>query len=95
METVKKSNLTVRDLRERAGLTQRDVSIALDVRQSTVSDWERGIVEPRLPLSKVRILVALYKCTFDDLVDSFDVLKSKYEVDNFHSSKNQIVNISV
>jgi transcriptional regulator with XRE-family HTH domain len=95
METVKKSNLTVRDLRERVGLTQRDVSVALDVRQSTVSDWERGIVEPRLPLSKVRILVSLYKCTFDDLVDSFDVLKSKYEVDSFHSNENQIVNISV
>lgn len=66
----------MRDLRERANLTQRDVSVVIDVRQSTVSDWERGIVEPRLPLQKVRTLTRLYNCTFDELVDAFDAVKA-------------------
>jgi transcriptional regulator with XRE-family HTH domain len=32
----------VADLRERAGLTQRQLAIALDVTESTIANWERG-----------------------------------------------------
>lgn len=82
MDTVQKSNITVRDLREKAGLTQRDVSVALDVRTSTISDWERGIFEPKLSFAKTRILLSLYGCTFDQLADAFEVVKeSKAEAD--------------
>jgi transcriptional regulator with XRE-family HTH domain len=82
MRTVSKSNITVKDLRERAGLTQRKVSVALDIRTATVSDWERGIVEPRLPFEKVRTLLNLYGCTFDELADAFEVVKeSKVDIE--------------
>jgi transcriptional regulator with XRE-family HTH domain len=89
MDTVQLSNLSVRDLRERAGLTQRDVSVALDVRTSTISDWERGIFEPRLPFSKVRMLIGLYKCTFDELADAFEVVKES-KLDRIDSIENEI-----
>jgi transcriptional regulator with XRE-family HTH domain len=80
MRPVSPSTLTVKDLRERVGLTQRKVSVALDVRTSTISDWERGIVVPRLPFEKIRMLLHLYECTFDELADAFEVVKeSKHE----------------
>jgi transcriptional regulator with XRE-family HTH domain len=75
MYEVKKPNPTVRDLREKAGLTQRDVSVALDIRTSTVSDWERGVFEPKLPFEKIRLLLSLYQCTFHELADAFKVVK--------------------
>jgi DNA-binding transcriptional regulator YiaG len=37
----------VRTLRERLGLTQRQLADALGVRQQTVSEWETGIYQPR------------------------------------------------
>lgn len=72
MDSVEKSKQKVKDLRLRAGLTQRAVSVALDVRENTVGDWERGNAEPRLPLSKVRKLIELYQCTLDELIDAFE-----------------------
>lgn len=38
----------LRRLREAKGLTQRQVSVALDVAQAAVSGWERGESRPRL-----------------------------------------------
>jgi transcriptional regulator with XRE-family HTH domain len=72
MDSVEKSKQKVKNLRKRAGLTQRAVSVALDVREGTVGDWERGNAEPRLPLSKVRKLIELYQCTLDELIDAFE-----------------------
>ncbi len=72
MNTCQKSNKTMKDLREKAGLTQRDVSIMLDIRQSTVSDWERGATNPRLTLPKIKQLINMYNCTFDELVDALE-----------------------
>ena len=37
----------VRDLRNRMGLTQRQLARRLGVRQQTVSEWETGIYAPR------------------------------------------------
>ncbi|MEM7578342.1 MAG: helix-turn-helix transcriptional regulator [Cyanobacteria bacterium P01_A01_bin.80] len=62
-------------LRERVGLTQRQVSVALDKKQSTISDWERGVTSPRLTLREVRNLARLYNCTLDDLVEAFEGVK--------------------
>lgn len=74
-----KSQLTPMKLRERVGLTQRQVSVALDKRQSTISDWERGITSPRLTLKEVKGLLELYNCTLDDLINAFDVVRSDSE----------------
>lgn len=59
-------------LRERVGLTQRQVSVALDKRQGTISDWERGVTSPRLTLKEVKELLLLYDCTLDDLIEAFE-----------------------
>lgn len=59
-------------LRERVGLTQRQVSVALDKRQSTISDWERGVSSPRLTLKEVREILSLYNCTLDELIEAFE-----------------------
>ena len=38
---------TVRELRSRMGLTQRQLARRLGIRQQTVSEWETGIYAPR------------------------------------------------
>jgi len=45
--------ITFTDLRKRAGLTQREISIAMDVTVTTVSQWETGARRPRLYLFSV------------------------------------------
>lgn len=62
----------MRDLREKAGLTQQNVAFIIDVRPATISDWERGARQPRLPLAKVRQLIKLYNCTFEELADALE-----------------------
>lgn len=37
----------LRDMRETSGLTQRQVSVALDLAQAAISGWERGEARPR------------------------------------------------
>lgn len=59
-------------LRQRVGLTQRQVAQQLDVRQSTVSDWERGVSTPNLPPSKIKRMMEVYECTLDDLIEAFE-----------------------
>jgi transcriptional regulator with XRE-family HTH domain len=66
-------------LRQRVGLTQRQVAQALDVRQSTVSDWERGISVPNLPPSKVKLMLEIYQCTLDELIEAFELSKKRAE----------------
>lgn len=71
--TQDKDQLTPMTLRKRVkGLTQRKVAQALDIREATVSEWERGISTPRLPLSKVRVMMAIYECTLDELIEAFE-----------------------
>jgi transcriptional regulator with XRE-family HTH domain len=60
------------NLRKRTGLTQRQVARALDIRESTVSEWERGLSVPHLPLHKVRQMMKIYQCSLDELVEAFE-----------------------
>lgn len=64
------------NLRKRTGLTQRQVAQALDVRESTVSEWERGISVPHLPLRKVRRMLKIYQCDLDELVEAFEASRA-------------------
>ena len=52
--------------RKRANITQQEVAKALDVDQSSVSLWERGINLPRASL--LPQLAKLYNCTIDELL---------------------------
>lgn len=59
------------ELRKRAKITQREVSVALDVRQGTVSDWERGKHLPRLTPAETLKLINLLGCTLEELAEAF------------------------
>lgn len=48
----------VRALRERLGLTQRQLADELGVRQQTVSEWETGIYRPRGASARMLRVVA-------------------------------------
>lgn len=75
MEQDQRSQPTPVNLRKRAGLTQRQIARALDVRESTISEWERGISVPHLPLSKVKQMLEVYQCSLDELIEAFESLK--------------------
>lgn len=76
METTRKS-ISGMELRKAAGLTQRDVCIALDVTEYTVRRWEKKKQIPHLPIHKVQLLTELYNCTLQDLVDAFTPIEDE------------------
>lgn len=59
-------------LRERAGLTQRQVANALNKREATISEWERGVTRPRLSFAETLKLMRLYEATIEELCIAFD-----------------------
>ena len=48
----------VRRLRQHAGLSQRELAEALNARQQTISEWERGAYEPRGTAARLLTRVA-------------------------------------
>jgi transcriptional regulator with XRE-family HTH domain len=64
------SQLNPAGLRKRVGLTQRQVAQALNVRESTVSEWERRLSAPRLRL--VKQMLNVYQCSLDELIEAFE-----------------------
>ena len=57
--------MAIEDLRLREGMTQQDLANRLEVHQTAVSNWERG-VNPPLPKYR-RKLCEILKCTEDEL----------------------------
>ncbi|WGV25986.1 helix-turn-helix domain-containing protein [Halotia branconii] len=70
--TKEKKTLTPMELRKRVGLTQRQVAIALDKKVATISDWERGVTRPRLTFSETKMLMAIFECTLDELIEAYE-----------------------
>lgn len=60
--------LSFKIMRKRAGLTQREVSEALGIPQSTVACWETNRALPRA--DKLPILAKFLGCTIDELLMS-------------------------
>lgn len=75
--------LTPMKLRERAGVTQRQVAIALDKTTTTVSHWETRRKSPELHPSEVLQLQRLYQCTIDDLLEAFGGMQVKLSLIEF------------
>ncbi|MEQ9367889.1 MAG: helix-turn-helix transcriptional regulator [Coleofasciculus chthonoplastes F3-SA18-01] len=63
--------ITFAYLRERAGLTQREISIAMDVTVTTVSQWETGARRPRLFPEQIQKLLQVLDCTLEEFVEAF------------------------
>lgn len=55
--------------REAKKLTQRQISIALDVTTITVQNWEHNRHVPKLTFSQTKKLCELLGVTLDDLAD--------------------------
>lgn len=62
--------LTLAKLRQRSGLTQRQLADALGVTVGTISDWERGIKEPRPNFAQTKRIMEVLHCTIDELVEA-------------------------
>lgn len=61
----------IAELRQKAGMTQRELADALDVTESTVRNYERG----RNSLKALELVIGLCKvfdCKPEDLVDYID-----------------------
>ena len=56
---------TLKQLRERTGMTQKELAKSLGVDQSAVSLWEKGKTSPRADVA-IRI-TQLLDCTLDDI----------------------------
>lgn len=56
---------TLKQLRERKGMTQKELAKSLGVDQSAVSLWEKGKTSPRADVA-IRI-TQLLDCTLDDI----------------------------
>ena len=62
--------MTLRDLREQAGLSQRALALRLGVRQQAVCRWEAGEVWPRSWM--LRPLAGALGVSVDELLDVLD-----------------------
>lgn len=60
------------DVRKRTGLTQSKMSVLLDVRPATVSDWENDRTVPHLTPSQWLLLMSASGCTPEQLVEAFE-----------------------
>ncbi|NEP02450.1 MAG: helix-turn-helix transcriptional regulator [Symploca sp. SIO2E9] len=60
--------LTLAQLRKRAGLTQRKLADIVDVTIKTVSAWERGEHEPYLTLTQTKRLLDGLQCSLEELL---------------------------
>lgn len=59
--------MTLKERREKAGVTQIELAEALDVDQTTVSRWENGAT----PLKKYqRKLAEFYHCTVEEVIEN-------------------------
>ena len=58
--------MSVKSAREKRGMTQQDIAVALDIDQSTVSLWESGKTSPRAKL--LPKLAQILGCTVDELL---------------------------
>lgn len=58
-------------LRQEAGITQKDVALALGVTIQSVRNWEHGKSEPKLTIPQVKILCRLVSRSIEELPDTF------------------------
>ncbi|WP_367287608.1 helix-turn-helix transcriptional regulator [Laspinema palackyanum] len=69
--------LTFMKLRERVGLTQRELAQSLGVTVTTISAWENGRHEPKLTILQVKRLMEVLDCSLEDLVEAVQNVNRK------------------
>jgi DNA-binding XRE family transcriptional regulator len=68
----KKETRNLTRLREKSGLTQRQMGELLGVTDQTVSNWERGVKAMKLTVKQTRLLCRLFNCTIEELDDQLE-----------------------
>jgi transcriptional regulator with XRE-family HTH domain len=77
LSDVHKSTKNLKELRLQEGLTQEKLAIILDVRVKTVSDWERGVKQPRMTPIRMLFLCQTLKCSLEELVLAIEESNNK------------------
>lgn len=79
-------NEKIKELRTEKGLTQKELSKALGIGQSTISEWEKGIYEPTA--SAIKVLAIYFDVSADYLLGLEDESGGKYNnsFNNFTNS---------
>lgn len=67
--------MDMKKLRENAGLSAEEAAFKLGVAHSTIRNWESGKTEPTLGVTKLALLMSLYRCSFSELERA--VIKTK------------------
>lgn len=62
---------TLRELRERVGLSQEGLARLIGVSSKTISNWERGIGAASLTVPQMKALCEALGVTLKELPDSF------------------------
>lgn len=65
------SHLTLKQLREQAGLSQEGLARVIGVSGKTVSNWERGMSVASLTVLQMKALCNALGVTLDELPDDF------------------------
>lgn len=60
-------------LRNKSGLTQKQVAESLGLTVQTISNWETGLRVPRLTPKQVLILCKTLQCSLEDLASGAEV----------------------
>ena len=67
-ENAEVKRLSIKQMREKCGMTQNDLAEKLGLDQSTVCLWETGKTQPRTKL--LPKIAELFNCTVDELLAS-------------------------
>ncbi|MEQ8538870.1 MAG: helix-turn-helix transcriptional regulator [Coleofasciculus sp. D1-CHI-01] len=64
------NQVTLMELRNRAGLTRRQVAMELGVTEKTIYVWETSSNPPRLTVAQVQRLLEMLNCSMAELVEA-------------------------
>ena len=74
----------MKQLRERANLTQMQLAHAVNVSMRTINEWEKGRGEPRL--EHIKLLLDTLNCSFEELYEAFKEAKERALNQELHES---------
>ena len=60
----------MKQLRERAGLSQGKLSKIMNVSASSVQKWDQGITFPQMKPREMKLLMDTLNCSWDELIEA-------------------------